>query len=272
MTDKGDLPSFRKPPVIEVICGVQFEAIKEFSSVHFGRFLSRTAPEYPSTQDREPLSDVFEGQRGPEVTDQVVALSFSLPPLRRVFYVDKTGNYLLQVQPSRFLANWRKQREEDEYPHFEATYARFRNGWQQFRDFLIDERLPAPRANQYELTYINHVFEATTPFPVGMEEHFGLFTWRERRALKFLPSPRAAQARLQFPLPDSKGTLHVTITHGARLPDKKAVMVVDFTARGPARSDWSDMEAWFSVAHEWIVKGFTDLTTAEAHTRWERER
>ena len=143
MTERRDLPSYLKPPVIEVIfCGVQFEPIKEFSSVHFGKFLARTAPEYPSTQDREPLSDVLEGQRGPEVSDQLLALSLSLPPLRRVFYLDRTGNYLLQVQASRFLANWRKQREEDEYPHFEATYARFLNGWQQFRDFLIDERCP----------------------------------------------------------------------------------------------------------------------------------
>ncbi len=270
MTQRNDLPSYRRPPVIEVICGVQFEALAEFSSVHFGKLFSRVASEYPSTQDREPIAEILEGQRGVEIKDQVVTLP--MPPLRRVFYVDNSGNYLLQVQPSRFLANWRKQREQDEYPHFEATYDRFLRGWRQFLDFVNDERLGVPRVNQYELTYINHIFEATTPFPAGMEEHLGLFAWRNRRMLKFLPPPSAAQARLQFPLPDNKGTLHLTITHGKRLSDKKGVMVMDFTARGPGRTDWSDMEPWFSVAHEWIVNGFTDVTTGEAHTRWERER
>jgi uncharacterized protein (TIGR04255 family) len=78
--------------------------------------------------------------------------------------------------------------------------------------------------------------------------------------------------QFQFPLADDKGTLHLTINHGTRVPDNKDILMIDFTARGPGRSDWSDMEAWFKVAHEWIVKGFTDLTTPEAHRRWERER
>ena len=28
---------------------------------------------------------------------------------------------------------------------------------------------------------------------------------------------------------------------------------------------------WYDVAHEWIVRGFTDLTTPEIQRVWERE-
>lgn len=270
MTQRNDLPSYRRPPVIEVVCGVQFEQLPSFSSVHFGKLWRHVEAEYPRTEDREPVAEIFE--RGPdaEVKDEVVTLG--APPLRRVFYITEDGNYLLQVQPSRFLANWRKRHEHDQYPRFTAAYARFASGWETFLAFLGQEKLGSPRVNQYELTYINHIFEATEAFPEGMQEHLRFLSWRNTRSLGFLPAPRVANLRVQFPLANGKGVLHATVTHGLRASDKKGVMVLDLTARGPARSDWSDMKGWFDLAHEWIVRGFTDLTTAEAHQRWERER
>jgi uncharacterized protein (TIGR04255 family) len=270
MTENRDLPSYRKPPINEVVCGVQFEEIPGFSSIHYGRLLQRIAADYPSTEDQPPLAEVFEVESGREVQMQQGILT--IPPLRRVWYIDPSGNYLLQVQPSRFHANWRHRRDEDEYPRFEAAYDRFLGGWKAFLEFLDAEKLPAPRANQYELTYINHIPEATVPFPAGMEEHLGLFNWRNAQALKFLPAPRTAQIRVSFPLPDTKGMLTVAITHGVRKSDKKGLTVMELTARGSARGDTADMSAWFALAHEWIVKGFTDLTTTEAHKRWDRER
>lgn len=268
MTEKLDLPSYRRPPVIEVVCGLQFDAIEGFTSAHFGKFWSSVSNEYPHVQDREPLAEVFENLKG---RPQAEIVPLILPPLRRVFYIDTSGNYLLQIQPSRFLANWRKVRNEDEYPRFNTAYKRFLRGWEQFSKFLRDENLSIPRVNQYELTYINHIFEATTPFPEGIQEHLRFYSWRNAQSLKFLPAPRLAQMVFQFALPDSKGTLHLVINHGTRVPDNKSVMMMEFTVRGPARANSSDRDDWFAVAHEWIVKGFTDLTTAEAHKRWERE-
>ena len=260
------LPSYRHPPVVEVICGVQFEDLTAFSTVHYGRFSSRIAREYPRTEDRLPLPEVFEGAR----EEQLVTLS--LPPLRRVFYISDDENYLLQVQSSRFHANWRRRRDEDEYPRFPATYDRFLRGWNEFTDFLRGEKIDAPKVNQYELTYINHIHEAGTPFPEGIQDQLGCFTWRAAQTSKFLPAPRAVNLRLQFALPDNKGSLHITVSHGTtRTKDPKGVMVMEITARGPAKSDASDMETWLELAHEWIVRGFTDLTTVEAHQRWERQ-
>jgi uncharacterized protein (TIGR04255 family) len=195
-----------------------------------------------------------------------------MPPLRRVFYTTDDGNYLLQVQPSRFLANWKREREEDQYPRFTAAYNRFTRGWAQFLEFVAEENIGTPRVNQYELTYINHIFETTQPFPEAMQEYLGFFKWRNATTLKFLPPPHIANFRAQFQLPDGKGTLHLTVNHGARKSDNKGALLVELTARGPARTDWSDMQKWFEAAHEWVVTGFTDLTTSEAHRVWERER
>jgi hypothetical protein len=78
--------------------------------------------------------------------------------------------------------------------------------------------------------------------------------------------------KVQFALPDDKGSLHVTVNHGERRRDKERVLLLDLTARGPGLKDWSDMNVWFQTAHEWIVRGFTDLTAGIAHDRWGRQQ
>ena len=263
-----ELPSYRRPPVVEVVCGVQFEELTSFSSIHYGKFGSRIAAEYPRTEDQQPLAEVFEHAQAAK--EEVV--TFALPPLRRVFYISDDQNYLLQVQPTRFLANWRRRVEEDQYPRFPTAYERFLRGWHQFNDFIRTEGIGVPKVNQYELSYINHILESNVPFPEGIQEHLGFFTWKGAQVLKFLPTPRAANFRIQFALPDGKGTLHVTVNHGKRATDGKGVVLMDLTARGPGKANASDMDAWLKLAHEWIVRGFTDLTAVEAHKRWEREK
>ena len=263
------LPSYQRPPVNEVVCGVQFSALPGFRSVHFGRFAELLKADYPRTEDRDSLPELYEGDLGPQVKDELVALP--MPPLRRVFYIDDTGNYLLQVQPSRFVANWRKQQDSDEYPRFSSAFGRFRKGWEDFVAFARTEEIGLPQVNQYELTYINHILEASIPFPEGIEDYLRFFSWRDLGSLT-LRTPRSATFRLQFPLPNKHGALHVTVSHGKRMTDQKGVLVVDLTARGPGRPDWSDMVEWFSVAHKTIVNGFTDLTTPSAHQVWLREQ
>lgn len=269
-TPTRNLPEYERPPLIEVVCGLQFEPVDAFSSVHFGEFWQRVKSEYPKTEDRPPLAEELPGGEGGEPGTEVI--SVEAPPLRRVFYVDSTGNFLLQVQPSRFLSNWRKERDTDEYPRFNVAHERFLRGWGIFVDFLRDVGLGMPRANQYELTYINHIPEAEEPYPAGIEQHLPLFSWKAGRSVKFLPAPRSVALRLQFPLPNSKGTIRVKIDHGRRRLDQKPILVIDLTAKGPAQKDWSDMQEWFSVAHEGIVRGFTDLTSPGAHRAWGRKK
>jgi len=263
------LPEYKYPPVIEVVCGVQFDPLPGFQSVHLGQFWQRVRDHYPKAEDRAPLSDVREMDEGTTAGAELLA---ELPPLRRVFCVDATGNFLLQVQPSRFLSNWRKERPSDDYPRYTVALGRFREGWHTFVAFVREGSLGALSTNQYELTYINHIPEEGEPYPVGIERYLPVFAWKSAQSLPFLPAPRAASMRLQFALPEGKGRLHVTVNHGRPRDDGKGLLVLDLTARGPARPDWSDMEDWFAMAHEWIVRGFTDLTSPAAHRAWNRVR
>ena len=262
------MPDFKAPPVIEVVLGVQFDPLPNFLTAHYGLFWSLVKQEYPSLQDRAPLGEVFEGARGVEPKAEIELLD--MPPLRRVFLIHTDKNYLMQLQPTRFHHNWRKLKEEDAYPRFGSAKQRFLEYWETFRRFVADNSLGDIRANQYEATYVNHIFEADGAFPVAIEDYSPAFSWKSAHSTGFLPEPGSLNMNLCFPMPQERGALHVTYKHGKRVSDKKDVLILDLTARGAAKPDGSDMEDWFELAHEWIVRGFTDLTSVLAHKRWGR--
>ena len=149
---RGHRPHFDKPPVIEVVCGVQFEALELWKTTHYGQFWSKIKTDYSETQDVAPLVTV-----NLEPNVQPEPLWSQLPPLRRVFYIHPPGNFLIQLQANRFLHNWRTVKDTDEYPRFEAAYERFTKYWREFRHFLAEVSLPEPKSQIWELTYINHI-------------------------------------------------------------------------------------------------------------------
>ncbi len=264
------LPAYQNPPLIEVVCGVQFEQMDRFSTVHFGQFYDRIKSQYPHTDDHAPLPEIFETQQGQPTPPQLKMEMPDLPALRRVFFATEKGDFLYQLQSSRFLANWRKMKPSDGYPRFSEAFSRFRRGWRELLDFLDSIEVSPPKANQYELTYINHIEEGSEPFPVGIRHYLPVFSWTFEASDGFLPPPHTGAARLQYELPGRKGKLHVSINHGFRISDKKSLVVLELTARGPASSNGSEMNEWFEMAHEWIVRGFTHHTSADAHKEWGR--
>jgi uncharacterized protein (TIGR04255 family) len=225
--------------------------------------------EYPEVEDQPPLPEVFEGATPPvpglsaQVVDRL--------PLPRLFYKDRTGNFLLQVQPSRFLSNWRKQKDSDEYPRFGASQEKFVRGWKTFLEFLDSSGIGRPSVNQYELSYINHISaEKGGSFPLALAEFLPMFSW-VAESRKFSSALEVAGSRIKYSLPDSKGALHVTINHGTRKSDGASIAVIDLTVRGPAKEDWSDFRDRFALAHESAVLMFVDITSPSAQALWERE-
>jgi uncharacterized protein (TIGR04255 family) len=256
------LPKYRKPPVVEVIIGISFASIEKLATVDYGSFWESVKEEYPLTEDNAPLPE--EVSAGPQVQ------LMQIPPLRRVFLIHRDQTYLMQLQPDRFIHNWRKLKESDDYPNFENAKGKFVSGWKLFRDFIAARQLGPIRLRGYEVTYINHFIEAPQTFPLGTARYLPLFEWSSGQSEGFLPPPNVLGLDLRFPLAKDKGTLRVSVKHGKRVSDNKDVMLAQLTAQGPASSDGSDMEEWIETAHEWIVRGFTDLTSRDAHQKWER--
>ncbi len=65
------------------------------------------------------------------------------------------------------------------------------------------------------------------------------------------------------------GRLHVSIQPGWRKPDNAPIYVLELTARGaPTGIGMEGAQSFFDVGHDWIVRGFRDLTTSDMHKIW----
>jgi len=251
------LPDFSKPPVIETVFGLQFEPLAGLNTPRIGAFWSKHRNQYPDTEEKPPLPPVVERYKDGDVQPAAL-MSLDVIPTPRVFLIDESGNWVMQLQKDRFLHNWRKVNDEDRYPRHRATSQRFFTMWASFQEFCEQERIGPASITQAELTYINHIpkGEGWSNFS-AISELFPDLNWRKNR--DFLPDPDVMGWQLRFSLPERQGRLYVTLKHGTRNRDKKELFLCELTVRGAPSADIALAE-WFDIAREWIVRGFCDLT------------
>jgi len=262
----GQLPDFDNPPVIEVVCGVQFDEVEPYHATTFGSFWQLVRDEYPKVEDKAPLPTVFER---PALVPQTIRAEIAdSPPFPRVFLVGKPPNWLIQLQRNRFLHNWRKVNDDDAYPRYPAVFQRFEAAWQLFTSFWAEAEMGELRVNQLEITYINHIAVGDGWRDLGEIGHvFRDIEWKD--GSRFLPRPESMGFGMTFLLPEKQGRLNVSVKQGLRQRDRAAVLVCELTARGmPSTTGIADLKTWFDMGREWIVKGFTDLTADRAHRHW----
>ena len=75
-----------------------------------------------------------------------------------------------------------------------------------------------------------------------------------------------------FALPEDKGRLHVKLDQVVHKIDKRPIIRLEISAKGlGADKSQRAIADWFEIAHEWIVRGFTDLTGTKIQTSiWKR--
>ena len=72
--------------------------------------------------------------------------------------MNSAGTEMIQIQNDRFIKNWRKCGENEEYPRYAKTVKpAFERDFREFLAFLADENLGAVKVNQCEVTYVNHI-------------------------------------------------------------------------------------------------------------------
>lgn len=262
------LPEFANPPVIEVLCGVTFASLDRILVPHFGLLWDRFRDEYSRCEEHPPLN--FPIEAGAEKLVMQIKLK-NLPPLPRVWFVRPDGSSAIQVQRNAFLHNWRRVQDSDEYPHYDNIIPRFERHLALFKTFLDDNDLGEIKLRQCELKYVNQIV-LREPFDEASRDVFRDFSWNSEKT--FLPSsPAGFHLRFFYQLPDEAGRLFVSLRRATRLLDKKDVVIFDLTARGKPR-DASDeaVRGWYDLSHEWIVRGFADLTSSKMQrTVWDRK-
>ncbi len=202
----------------------------------------------------------------PEIT---VSLSDNPHDLRG-WYLNHSETWLNQLQSDRFLYNWKKVKGNEIYPQFDTIQPEFTVNWGKFCEFLTDEDIANPELTQCEVTYVNHI-------EIGKGwDSFGEFDkvfapWSGEFSGSFLPTPEKMTFNTTFLIPNKKGRLHISAIPAIRRNDGKEIIKVEISARGrPINSILDAILEWFQIGHEWIVKGFTDLTTGHMYKIWRK--
>jgi uncharacterized protein (TIGR04255 family) len=259
----GTLPSYKNPPVNEVVCGIRFQTPDKLRIPHVGLLWGKFRKEYPNIQHASPIAAVT----GELPVDNTTGL-----PFQRMWFINNSDDQLIQFQFDRLYFNWRRRQNlYPRYPHviknFEAVLNTVSNF---FNEFELGELNPI----ECELSYINHIPKGQGWNTIDdLPRIFSDFVWCQATG-RFLPNPINIAWQTGFLLPEKKGRLIISLKQATRTDDKTPLFVLELKAIGLAESTSKEaIRGWFDIAHEWIVRGFNDLTTSEIQKLvWEREK
>ena len=265
MPRPADLPEYAHPPLNEVALGVQFSTPPEYSQLHAGGVWELFRDEYPNFEEHESLPQMFETfGAGP-----VQITSFELvqgPRHDRFWFIGDTSDELLQFQNDRLNFNWRLRPDGKEYPRFEYLAAKFFAALEKLNDHFVKEFRQGISVVQAEISYINHF-----PYIIGGESK-QISDWVNFLEMSHFPA-EDLNLRMRYPLQrDGKPYGRVTLDLATALkPPSEKIAVLTTTVRGmPATSNFDDIGKFFEEGRRLIVNTFDNVTSAQAHTHWNR--
>ena len=253
---------------METVLGVSFLEVPQLTSTQIVRFWSQyLVSELPDDEERAPYNVPVE-RFPPLPPDGGFSVRMHTePPSPRFLF--SSGNRLAQIQSDWFAYNWRKTTARPDYERYEAGRARFASYLAQFRDFLLGELEATLQPVQCEITYVNHV---TVPGLVSGEGPLGtVLRDVQPGGGEYLPQPHFAEfaSRYDVQADGVRGRLHVSARTAVDHESDAPRVVLTLTVRGaPDSDDISGVLRFLDCGREWIVRGFTDLTTTQMHKRW----
>lgn len=250
------LPSFKHPPLSEVSIGIQFEPLDRMRIPHFGSLWECFRKEFPLVEHAPPIF-----KDGAFEVDKTSGL-----PLPRVWFINQIETRVIQLQVNRYNFNWRTREDAEAYPRFPEIKASFLRYLSVLEEFLAKADIGLIKPMVTELSYIN-TFKHGKEIDSSNDTSriFRDFCWQKQDD-RFLPKPTSLNWDVSFPIVGDQGALKVRLTHVKRLTDLKVVPQLELAAsrRIPAGETLATTQSWYDLAHDWIVRGFADLTTTEA--------
>ena len=266
-------PGFHKPPVNEVALSVQFSPVSGLTVAMYGLLWQRYRPAFSKSEDKAPLASVietFEAPRPQKLKFEIVPE----PQPPRCWFMNEKGSELIQVQSDRFVFNWRKQPPLQPYPRYEHVRIGFERYYSIFEAFAQEYNLGPIVPTQCEVTYVNDLNIGEGWFRFG-ELRNVLALWAGEHSDKFLEEPEDAQVRSRYVIRSNDGLplgrLHINLEPRIRVPDGSSLMRLVLTARGaPLGEGIAGIISFLNLGREYVVRGFTSITTKRMHEIWER--
>ena len=272
-------PLYQIPPVVEVVCGVQFETLQKLLIPHLGFIWELYKKEgYTECEEHPPLPGSIEPLYK-ATSSQITLHTDTGPPFPRMWFLHETSEKLIQIQRDRFIFNWRALKPGIQYPGLDSIANDFEKHFRCFENFMIKQGESIKRL-QYELTYIDHI-----PRGEGWEDLGDLGSLLDRLIAKggaehFLDGAESVAWRTSFQL-STDARLYVTI-HNRILQQEKEVLQAEWTARGPLTPPSTSIKGnatiltpsreWFKLVRKKIRQKFTNLFSEEVQTQMWRQQ
>jgi len=266
------LPKFAKPPVSEVAFSVTFSPLEKWRSAHAGVYWAGINEKYPATEVHGPLPsqiETFDADSNLKTT-QTVQIQFPTPESQRYWFLTDPPVRLVQVQRDRFVFNWRLVKGDEKYPGYDNDIRpEFEAEWRGFTQFLSKQNIGVPNVLQCDVTYVNDLVRGQ--HWQNMQDALALLSfWCSKGTEQFLPQPETGNFSGSY-LIGTEGRLHFLVQRALRAIDGKEIVQMQLTGRSnPKSGSTDDVMSCVDVLHEWIVRGFTDMTSKKAHEIWER--
>ncbi len=269
MSRPTHLPDYEKPPLHEVVLGIQFSTPQGYQQIHAGEVWNLYKENYPDVKEHHPLPPIFEHFGFPIEQSPFGLITGATHD--RFWFLSRDQNELIQFQNDRFLHNWRKIDEHDTpYPRYESIIAKFTQEAGKLDEFFKGFDGNGLNINQTEITYINHI-----PLEHPENQNITANKW-----LKFLDFSFLEKKTI---VADFQHTFRITIDDKnnkpcGRLICESAIAVnakgerllrLNMTVRGkPEESSLQAAIAFLGQGRELIVQNFDAITTDAAHRHW----
>lgn len=264
------LPSFKRPPVVETVLGVQFEH-PALQNAHLGAFWKTLGGQWGLVTDAPTLPPTFERfGESPQWGSLGGSLTLTQDPSARLQIRNEADDRMVQIQNGRLHYNW-LGRAGGPYPRYGTIRPEFDEILGLFRQFLVDEELGELRANQWEVTYVNHLPRGTVwndakdwqNVLVGLPG-----VWQEPGLVQL----ESFAGEWHFTIPPQQGRLHIQVAHAKKGPEPTdEILRLTLTARGPVaeRSESGlTVDQGLNLGREVIVTAFRDVTSESARKYW----
>lgn len=240
----------RKPPVSEVAIGAQFNnPILDNGLIY--DFYQKVKSEYPKIQENPPLPSIIENPDKPNQTRILQGFN------TRRYFINHNGDKLIQLQPDRFLFNWRKNSDSDEYPKFTSVLNGFLEIYGKLEHEVSDI---GTKINQLEVTFVDQVI--LNDFELESIKLGEIFNY-----LSFPYEIKNCECNFSFPSKSINGNLTFVIRSAFNSKNQSKLLVCETTCRGFTDAG-EDMSQWFNKAHKILLDFFVELFTERSKAVW----
>lgn len=242
-----------------------------------GLFSERVRKEFPKQSQQLPAQAIEPETFGQAPTGPSFRIELQQEvQLPRIWFESVDGKRLIQLQGDRLSVNWRLlDGDPTDYPSYSQLREVFQAQLKRVAT-IAKHRERDLTVTTCEVLYVNPIDPKGKASPGTHPELGRVLDLVKRSPTKaFLGQPEDSQLQARWRIPGDDGNpigrLYLSAVPALSDAQDPIYLVQMFGRVTPKGSKVKDVMAALDIGHEWVVRGFADVTTKSMHKVWGRE-